>query len=326
MRRLRFIDQEEVDIRLRTDRGSSPRRLVPWWARALREVSIRWEMRRRRRGSLSSRSSRPRFTGLHSSSRRSVVKAFFSRNRKKGVWVAHARYLTRTGAQQEIGKGIGFDAERESIDMVGTVRVCEMSGELTWRFIVSPEDADRMNLRSHMRELVIEMERGLDTKLHWVALDRHNTHEAHVHPLVCGVRHDGKALEIDREYVHSGIRACGQEIATRELGPRLEPEILRACERAILRERWTEVNLALGRRADAYRVVSYERWQANSCPAGHRPPELLERLGLARKMSELSWELSHDHERELRRGQRSKDVIKSSAQKRQREKGIELER
>ena len=90
MRRLRFIDQEEVDIRLRTDRGSSPRRLVPWWARALREVSIRWEMCRLRRGSLSIRSSRLRFSGLHSSSRRSVVKALFSRNRMKGAWESHA--------------------------------------------------------------------------------------------------------------------------------------------------------------------------------------------------------------------------------------------
>jgi hypothetical protein len=34
MGRLRFFGQEEVDIQLRTERGSSPRRLVPWWARA----------------------------------------------------------------------------------------------------------------------------------------------------------------------------------------------------------------------------------------------------------------------------------------------------
>ena len=32
MGRLRFFGQEEVDIQLRTERGSSPPRLVPWWA------------------------------------------------------------------------------------------------------------------------------------------------------------------------------------------------------------------------------------------------------------------------------------------------------
>jgi hypothetical protein len=58
-------------------------------------VGMRWEMCRLRRGSLSSRSSRPMFSGLHSSSRRSVVKALFSRNRMKGPWRSRARYLSR---------------------------------------------------------------------------------------------------------------------------------------------------------------------------------------------------------------------------------------
>ena len=332
MGRLRFFGQEEVDIRLRTERGSSPRRLVPWWARALRRVSIRWGMRRQRRGSLSGRYSRPRFSGLHSSSRRSVVKASFSRNRKKGAWAAHARYLSRPGAQREVGKGLGFDAERENIDMVGAVRAWEKSDELMWRFIVSPEDGDRMNLRAHVRELVSEMERDLDTKLQWVAIDHHNTDEAHVHLLVRGVRDDGRTLEIDRDYVRSGIRARSQEIATRELGPRLEPEILRARERAIRREQWTEIDRALERRADTNRLVSYERFIPRSDGGRIRAEQeierlsYLERLGLARRVSELGWELSPEHEHELRRRQRSKDVIKSRAQERKREKGMDLER
>ena len=52
----------------------------------------------------------------------------------------------------------------------------------------------------------------------------------------------------------------------------------------------------------------------------------LEHLGLARKVSELRWELSPEHECELRRRQRSKDVIKSRALAQKREKGMELER
>ena len=63
MGRFRFFGHEEVDMRFRTDRGRSPRRLVPWWARVLHRVGMRWEMCRLRRGSLSIRSSRPRFSG-----------------------------------------------------------------------------------------------------------------------------------------------------------------------------------------------------------------------------------------------------------------------
>ena len=103
-----------------------------------------------------------------------------------------------------MAKGLGFDAEREEIDMLATVRDWEKSDELMWRFIVSPEDADRLNLRDHVRELVGQMERDLDTKLEWVAIDHHNTDDAHVHLLVRGVRENGRPLEINREYLRSG--------------------------------------------------------------------------------------------------------------------------
>jgi hypothetical protein len=88
----------------------------------------------------------------------------------------------------------------------------------------------------------------------------------------------------------------------------------------------------LERRADTYRVVSYERFIARSDGGQIRAHQemdrlsYLERLGLARRVGELSWELSPDHERELRRRQRSKDVIKSRAHERQREKSVEIER
>ena len=226
---------------------------------------------------------------------------------------------------------MGFDAERENIDMVAAVRAWEKSDELMWRFIVSPEDAARMNLRTHVRGLVGEMERDLDTKLQWVAIDHHNTDDAHVHLLIRGVRDNGRTLKIDREYVRSGIRARSQEIATRELGPRLEPEILRARERVVRREQWTEIDRALERKADTSRVVSYEHVRPRSEGTLVRAEQevdrltYLERLGLARRVGELSWELSPDHERNLRQRQRAMDVIKSRAQARarQRERGEE---
>src|SRR5262249_779220 len=151
-----------------------------------------------------------------------------------------ARYLSRPGAQHELNKGLAFDATSEGIDMATTVRGWERHDQLMWRFIVSPEDADRLNLRDHVREVVGQMEADLGTELEWVAIDHHNTDDAHVHLLVRGVREDGSPLEIDRDYLRSGIRMRSKEIATRELGPRLEPEVLHAREGVIRREQWTE--------------------------------------------------------------------------------------
>ncbi len=186
--------------------------------------------------------------------------------------------LSRPGAQQEMAKGLGFDADREDIDMLATVRDWEKSDELMWRFIVSPEDADRLNLRDHVRELVGQMERDLDTKLDWVAIDHHNTDDAHVHLLVRGVRENGRPLEINREYLRSGLRIRSQEIATRELGPRLEPEMLRSRERAVRREQWTEIDRALQRKADGNGLVTYDQFQPRSEGARIRAEQEIDRL------------------------------------------------
>jgi type IV secretory pathway VirD2 relaxase len=311
--------------------------MVPWWARALRRVRLRWSARRQAHGSLGGRQVwRERGGGeLRAHARRSVVKASFSRNRKSGAWIAHAKYLSRPGAQKEFEKGLGFDATRERIDLVATVRAWEQSGDqLLWRFIVSPEDADRLNLRDHVRELVARMEEDLGTKLEWVAIDHHNTDDAHVHLLVRGVRQDGRPLEIDRDYLREGIRTRSQEIATRELGPRLEPEMLKARERVIRREQWTEIDRALQRKADANGIVSYENFRPHTEAARIRAEQEIDRLEylaglrLAKRIGERTWRLAENHERELRERQRDRDVIKSRAHERRRalEPGLDRSR
>src|SRR5260370_39132746 len=301
MGRLKLTRQED-EIRLRPEPAGHPRRLVPWWARALRRLRISRRLRRPPRGSLG-RAQLWRDAGaeLRAYARRSVVKASFSRNRKSGAWTAHARYLSRPGAQQELTKGLGFDATREGIDLQAAVRDWEKSDKLMWRFIVSPEDADRLNLREHVRELVGRMESDLGTRLEWVAIDHHNTDDPHVHLLVRGLRDDGRLLEIDREYLRSGIRTRSQEIATRELWPRLETEVLRSREGAVRREQWTEIDRALQHRADANRVVSYENFQPRSEPARVRAEQeidrlqILSRLGVRRRMDHPAWHSSLDH-------------------------------
>ena len=323
MKRPRFLRQKEVDIKLRHEHAERPRKLVPWLARALRRIGMRQGLRRQQpSGSLSgARAARVRVSEPPAYARRCVIKASFSRNRRSGAWAAHARYLSRPGAQQEMAKGLGFDADREEIDMLATVTDWEKSDELMWRFIVSPEDADRLNLRDHVRELVGQMERDLDTKLDWVAIDHHNTDDAHVHLLVRGVRENGRPLEINREYLRSGLRIRSQEIATRELGPRLEPEMLRSRERAVRREQWTEIDRALQRKADGNGLVTYDQSKPRSEGARIRAEQeidhlqFLSRLGLAKRVDERSWELSQNHEHELRERQVSKDVIKSRSRR-----------
>src|SRR5579875_41451 len=304
------LRRREIEIRLRPEPAEAPRRMVPWWARALARVRVAWGARRQPHGSLGGRQVWRERGGseLRAYARRSIVKASFSRNRKSGAWIAHAKYLSRPGAQREFEKRLGFDAAREGIDMVATVRAWERSGdELMWRFIVSPEDADRLNLRDHVRELVSSMEEDLGTKLEWVAIDHHNTDDAHVHLLVRGVRQDGRPLEIDRDYLREGIRTRSQELATRELGPRLEPEMLQARERVIRREQWTEIDRALRRKADQSGIVSYESFRPHTEAARIRAEQEIDRLeylaglGLAKRIDDRTWQLAGNRAHERRR-------------------------
>jgi Protein of unknown function (DUF3363) len=98
------------------------------------------------------------------------------------------------------------------------------------------------------------------------------------------------------------------------------------------REQWTEIDRALERRAGSDRVVSYEKFEPYSEGARIRAEQeikrlqFLEKLGLAQRVSERSWELSPEHEPELRRRQREHDIIKSRAHEQRREKDLDLER
>ncbi|HLW72412.1 MAG TPA: hypothetical protein VKS22_17555 [Candidatus Binataceae bacterium] len=104
MKRIRFLrPPREVELKLRHEQSERPQKLVPWWARALRQLGVQHSFRRQQpRGSLSgTRAPRVNVAEPAVYARRSVVKASFSRNRWSGAWTAHARYLGRPGAQQE---------------------------------------------------------------------------------------------------------------------------------------------------------------------------------------------------------------------------------
>lgn len=323
MRLGRFIDRKEVEIRVRPARGREYKP-TPWWMLArIRIGRVQRASTRRGRSGFGTRAR------LYT--RRSVVKASYSRNDRSGRWTAHARYLTREGAQRQQSRGIGFDSLANGLDVVATVRGWEKGGdELMWRLIVSPEDASRLDLQAHARDLVGSMERDLGTRLEWIGIDHNNTDNPHIHILIRGCDERGQKLEIAREYVKSGIRARSQEIVQRELGLRPEREVVAAREKVIDQPRWTELDWSIKQHSGADSSVSYSGdWNALSDRQRERYRQevrrlrTLELLGMASKRGEMTWELKPEWERELRRMQRDGDIQKSRGHRRNRGKEIE---
>lgn len=321
-------EDEEAGLklgRLKPGQARGPRRLLPWWERALRQAKAASVIRRQPKTSTGGGGLRRKPILAKTYGRRSVVKPSFRRNRHNGGWTRHARYLAREQAQREGERGQGFDREREDLDMAATVRAWERGDGLMWSFIISPEDADHIDLRQHARDFVAGIERDLGTELEWVAIDHHNTDNDHIHLLIRGMRENGRELILDRDYIQQ-LSELSRELLERELGPRTEQEYLRARERGIEREQWTEIDRALERRAGFERVVSYEDFEPFTDGAKVRAEQemerlaYLEKLGLARQINERSWELAEEHEPELRRRQREHDILKTRARERQQER------
>jgi type IV secretory pathway VirD2 relaxase len=256
----------------------------------------------------------------HAFTQRSVVKVSYARNARSASWAAHGRYLAREGAQREDAKGLGFDSTRDDINLSQLLAGWQKAGDpRLFRIIVSPENGAVMDLKEHARELVAQMERDLGTRLEWAAIDHHDTDNPHVHILIRGITEAGNALSIDRNYIKSGIRDRSQEIASRELGLRVERDFLESRARVVTRDQFTEIDRALIGRADARNVVTFNDGPRRNDAARERQAQnvarlgFLECMGLARRLDRLSWRISPDLEQTLRQHQLSIDIIKTRA-------------
>ena len=210
-----------------------------------------------------------------------------------------------------------FDATGDAADAGSFARRCE-GDRHHFRFTVSPEDAGEMSdLRAYTRDLMEQMQRDLDTRLDWVAVDHWNTDNPHIHLLLRGCTERGDTLLISRDYISRGMRARASELATLELGPRSEQEIRSKLASEVTAERWTRLDEAIGQLAGGPGGIADLRPN----PADQTDPHLrrlmigrlqhLERLGLARPLGPAQWKLAENAETTLRDLGLRGDIIKT---------------
>ena len=248
-------------------------------------------------------------------SRGAVVKARVVRHSGRTAPLGtHLDYLSREGVTRDGEKARLFGPETEAADTRAFAERCG-DDRHHFRFIVSPDDALEMSdLKSFTRDLVGQMEKDLDTRLDWVAVDHWNTEHPHVHLIVRGVRDDGQDLVISRDYIKEGMRDRARDLITMELGPRTDLDIRRALERQIDAERWTQLDRQLVRDARDAGAIDL-------APHPDRQPDeyqalkigrlrKLETLGLAEQVGPGQWSISHDAEATLRQLGERGDIIK----------------
>src|SRR5262249_50681826 len=125
---------------------------------------------------------------------------------------AHLRYLERDGVTRDGEKARAYSAFENEVD--GRAFLDRGRADRhQFRLIVAPEDAAELgDLRGFTRDLMRQMEKDLDTRLDWIAVDHHNTGHPHTHVIVRGVTDNGKILNIAGDYIAHGIRHRASEL------------------------------------------------------------------------------------------------------------------
>jgi type IV secretory pathway VirD2 relaxase len=234
----------------------------------------------------------------------------------KSLLARHASYLTRDKASPEAEKTQAYSANRDNLDLKQEVKAWA-DDRHHFRVIISPEKAHEISdLNDYIRRLMATVERDLDTKLQWFAVDHRNTSHHHTHVLVRGRKPDGTDLVIPRDYIAHGIRDRASELATRLLGRRSDREIQQALERDAVASRMTKLDWVLDRVADSKRVVHVQ--EAARASGTLTDGALLEKrlaylrsLGLVEHVGGRRWRLSQDLTASLKVMGRANDIIKN---------------
>lgn len=236
-------------------------------------------------------------------SQRVLVKVRQSYANSSGAWKHHGRYLERDSARF----GDGFSAGEDKVDIPKTLdRWQRAEDEKLHKIILSPEYAERVDLKAHTRELMTEVEHDLGRPLEWVGIVHKNTDYHHLHIALRGLDGNGQSLDIE-EYLGSAFRERSREILTRRMGPRLYPDILERREREILYERLTDIDRSLLWKADENNLVTipYPKgsdWKGDKLREQDRTRLIfLEELGLAERIGSDRWVLSDNMRESLRR-------------------------
>jgi len=175
------------------------------------------------RGGLSSMGARNVYVkdrDIHS--RRVIVKARYVKNSGDGFKEkirAHLDYITRNEAGLNSEKPELFSQDEESLTLKDIATKFEDSPH-NFRFIISPEDGDKIDLKTFTIDLVKTIENDLKTKIKWVASCHYDTNEPHVHLVINGKDEFGNKLLMTKDYISRGIRNRAAEKITHKLGLR----------------------------------------------------------------------------------------------------------
>jgi type IV secretory pathway VirD2 relaxase len=250
---------------------------------------------------------------MNKGGRRAVVKVRIAKLRTGNLAAprAHLRYLKRDGVDRSGEPGKLYGPELDDVDGGAFIEKCD-GDRHQFRIIMSPDDGDRLaDLKPFVRDLMQDMERDLETKLDWVAVDHYNTGHPHSHIVIRGKAEDGKDLIVAKDYITHGIRARAGEWLTLELGPEDEFEKVIKLAREVQTERFTRLDRSILKHMDQgiLTISAVPPSEPHVHTSHMRRLKHLSNLGLANELQTGVWEIDPDIERKLRGLGKRNDII-----------------
>jgi type IV secretory pathway VirD2 relaxase len=285
--------------------------------RRQREPSVNSQIARRLRGFRGRKAKR--FGGpadAFGARQRVVVKALVSRHKPgkaRGSLARHVTYLGRESASADGKRGVFYDAARDGVDAKQEA-IQWAPDRHHFRLIVSPEHgADIPDMTAYVREVMKRVQRDLDTKLQWIAVNHHNTDNPHAHILLRGKQADGADLVIPRQYISYGIRDRACEVATELLGERSAQEVQAAKTKEVEAERFTSLDRMIERHLEGGKIDISPSRRIGFCAEDRLLVvgrlAFLEKMDLAHKGRGTTWLVDDDFKQALRELGNRNDVI-----------------
>jgi type IV secretory pathway VirD2 relaxase len=250
---------------------------------------------------------------MNKAGRRAVVKVRIAKLKAGNLAAprAHLRYLQRDGVDRSGEQGKLYGPKEDEVDGRAFTDKCD-GDRHQFRIILSPDDGDRLaDLKPFVRDLMQDVERDLETKIDWVAVDHYNTGHPHSHIVIRGKAEDGKDLIIAKDYITHGIRARAGEWLTLELGPEDEFEKCIKLAREVNTERFTRLDRSILKHVDqGILVISAMPPVEPHVHTSHmRRLKHLSNLGLANELQTGVWEIDPDIECKLKSLGNRNDII-----------------
>jgi type IV secretory pathway VirD2 relaxase len=183
---------------------------------------------------------------------------------------------------------------------------------------VAPEDSNEMaDLTSFTRDLMRQVEKDLETRLDWIAIDHYNTGHPHTHIMVRGVLDGGGVLNIAGDYIAHGIRHRASELVTLELGHQSELELQAKLKTEVEAERWTRLDKMLATEQRETGIVDLRPGEGTTYAFRENRGvmigrvKFLERYGLSSEVETGQWLISDRAEDTLKELSDRNDIIKT---------------